>query len=69
MEKRNGFFGQLCFLVLMGVLFLCHDVWQVATDNVNLNRHLPFLMPIFFALMTGIVLRCKWHVEGKKEPE
>jgi hypothetical protein len=63
MEKKNEFFGQICLLVTIGVLVLGYDIWQVATDNVDLNKHMPFLVPCVFAIMTGIVLRIKYYVE------
>jgi hypothetical protein len=61
------FFGQLCALAVMFVLFLVHDVWQIVTGTVDLNKSLPFLLPIFFALMIGIVLLIKRHEDQKRK--
>lgn len=50
------FLGSMCFFAVMGLLYLIDDIRQIATGTVS---GLPFLMPILFAVMIGMVLYIK----------
>ena len=72
MRKRDGFFKIICLLALVFVLTTGYDIWEVATGNVDINKHLPFLMSVYLGIMIGIVYVTKRHVDAehrlKKSP-
>lgn len=72
MRKRDGFFNIMCLLVVLFVVATGYDLWEVISGNVDINKHLPFLMSVYLGIMIGIVYVTKRHVDAehrlKKSP-
>ncbi len=67
--KRDevGFAIIYALLEVLFVAYLVVDIWQVSTGNVDLNRHLPFFMPVVLSALIFITMAIQKH--GRQEPE
>ncbi|MFA5185276.1 MAG: hypothetical protein WC551_02225 [Patescibacteria group bacterium] len=67
--KRDevGFAIIYALLGALVVAYLAVDIWQVSTGSVDLNRHLPFFMPVVLSVFIFITMAIRKH--GRQEPE
>lgn len=72
MLKRYPLFLQTCLLGILGMLSLSFDLRELATGTLDTSKRIQFIMPIFFAVMTGIFLYTARHLKrtspGAKDP-
>lgn len=55
----------LSILSAVGGFVLCHDVIQVAIGKVDLNQHIPFLVPAVLSAFVGM----GWYVLTRQPGE
>lgn len=48
---------------------LAFDIYQIVTNTVDLNRHLPFLLPIAFAVIMVICIVIDRHSSSRRDDE
>lgn len=59
MRQRNELRGVLCLLIVLAVVTLAYDLWEVVTVQVEVKKHLPFLFPVFLGAFAGMV----WYTQ------
>ncbi|MEK9152088.1 MAG: hypothetical protein AAB692_01860 [Patescibacteria group bacterium] len=53
----------IIMLALLASAFLCNDIWKLATETMDFNRHLPFFIPVVLGAFIAMLVVIKRHSE------
>jgi hypothetical protein len=65
LKDSRGFTAVMVALAASAALILVYDIWEVASGNADLTRHLPFFLPAVFVTFMLIIWKIEKILGGK----